>query len=111
MLWKNCSSSHPQKTVLDYTEQGVHLTQPTDTWDPKELEKVSLLQGVDIESIQHLLGPCTVRHLKPAEVLLSSGNPNRLMYALLSGRLRIHLDLEAAPLALFRAAKLWRNFP
>ena len=74
------------------------MTKPADTWDPKELEHISLLQGVAIESIQHLLAPCTVQNLNPGDVLIESGKPNRLMYALLSGRLRIHLDLEEDPI-------------
>jgi diguanylate cyclase (GGDEF)-like protein len=78
----------------------------TDTLDPKELEKVTLLEGVDIESIQHLFAPCSVRQLKLNEVLIESGKPNRLMYALLSGRLRIHLDLEAEPITILEPGEI-----
>lgn len=70
----------------------------TDTWDLKELEQVKLLEGVDIKSIQHLLAPCSVQHLNPGELLIESGKPNRFMYALLSGHLRIHLELDAPPI-------------
>ena len=76
------------------------------TWELKELEQVALLEGVDIESIQHLLAPCSVKHLKPGEVLIESGKPNRLMYALLSGRLRIHLDLEAEPITVLEPGEI-----
>ena len=82
------------------------MTQPADTWDPKELEHISLFQGVEIESIQHLLAPCTVQNLKPGDLLIESGKPNRLMYALLSGHLRIHLDIEEDPITVLEPGEI-----
>ena len=82
------------------------MTTPADTWDPKELEHVSLMEGVDIDSIYHLLAPCSVKHLNPGDVLIEAGKPNRVMYALLSGRLRIHLDLEEQPLTVLEPGEI-----
>ena len=78
----------------------------TDSWEPKELENIALLEGVEVESIQHLLTPCLVKNLKPDEVLIESGKPNRLMYALLSGRLRIHLELEDDPITVLKPGEI-----
>ena len=78
----------------------------TESWEPKELENIALLEGVEVESIQHLLAPCLVKHLKPDETLIESGKPNRLIYALLSGRLRIHLDLEDDPITVLEPGEI-----
>ncbi len=61
---------------------------------------------MDAESIQYLLAPCVVKQLKPDEVLIESGKPNRLMYALLSGRLRIHLDQGEKPITVLEPGEV-----
>ena len=72
----------------------------------RELKDVSLFRGVDIESIQHLLEDCPIKEFESGEVLIRSGNPNRVMYALLSGRLRIHLDLLLDPIAVLESGEI-----
>ncbi|MEE8348705.1 MAG: GGDEF domain-containing protein [Acidobacteriota bacterium] len=76
------------------------MTSKSNSWDLTELESVSLFKDVDLPSIQHLLAPCTVKNLNSGEVLIVSGSPNRVMYVLLSGRLRVHLNLEEDPLTI-----------
>jgi diguanylate cyclase (GGDEF)-like protein len=72
----------------------------------QDLEIVSLFRGVEIESIQHLLEDCPVETLKPGQLLLRSGSPNHVIYALLSGRLRIHLDLLLDPIAVLEPGEI-----
>ena len=61
--------------------------------DPGELENMLLLRGVELESIQGILETCSVQCLEKGDVLIHAGQPNHFLYMLLSGRLRIHLEL------------------
>jgi diguanylate cyclase (GGDEF)-like protein len=68
--------------------------------DPKELGRLGILRGVPLESVTGLLQRCAVRQLATGECLLIKGAPNRTMYMILSGVLRVHLDsLESEPVA------------
>ena len=40
----------------------------TESWEPKELENIALLEGVEVESIQHLLAPTNGRESLPLSV-------------------------------------------
>ncbi len=57
-----------------------------------DLRRIHLLNGVNLESIKGLLSFCEIRRLQPGEVLISRAHPNRTVYFLLNGHLRIHLD-------------------
>jgi diguanylate cyclase (GGDEF)-like protein len=82
------------------------MTKQQNSLDQKELEAVRLFKGVAIESIQPLLEGCPVKRLKQGEVLLHAGSSNHFIYALLSGRLRVHLDKLLEPVALLEAGEI-----
>ena len=71
-----------------------------------ELENIFLLKGVEFESIQGLLETCSVQCLKKGEVLIHAGQPNHFLYLLLSGRLRIHLELELNPIVVLEPGEI-----
>jgi len=62
-----------------------------DLLDSHRLQSISLLRGVELESIQDLLEECPIQELKKDDVLIKAGQPNRSVYLLLSGRLSIPL--------------------
>lgn len=82
------------------------MTKQESLLNTRELEAVSLFRGVEIESIAYLLEDCPIKKFDSGQVLIRSGNPNRVMYALLSGRLRIHLDLLLDPIAVLEAGEI-----
>ena len=60
--------------------------------DPRELQNLKVLAGIDLATIQHRLEQCEVRALDGGEVLLAAGQANRMMYMILSGRMSVHLE-------------------
>ncbi len=62
-----------------------------DLLDSHQLQSMSLLKGVELESIQELLEECPIQEFSKDEVLIKTGQPNHSIYLLLSGRLSIHL--------------------
>jgi len=70
------------------------------------LERMPLFSGADLDSIEGLLDSCSVRELQAGEILIEAGKPNRTLYLLLSGRLRIHLDsLDNQPVCLLEVGE------
>jgi len=69
-------------------QKGHHLK---DLLDSHRLQSMSLLKGVELESIQNLLEECPIQELEKDDVLIKAGQPNHSVYLLLSGRLSIHL--------------------
>jgi len=63
-----------------------------------ELERSHLFEGVQFGSVIGLLEDCPIRELKQEDVLLNRGEGNHLLYLILSGRLRVHLELSVDPL-------------
>jgi len=63
-----------------------------DLLDSHQLQSMSLLRGVEIESIQNLLEECPIQDLRKDDVLIKAGQPNHSVYLLLSGLLSIHLS-------------------
>lgn len=55
-----------------------------------ELMRVYLFRAVNLESVQGILDVCTVRCAAPGDVIIHAGKPNRQIFLLLEGRLRIH---------------------
>ena len=62
-----------------------------------ELERSHLFEGVEFGSIIGLLEDCPIRKLKQEDVLLNRGEGNHFLYLILSGRLRVHLELSVDP--------------
>lgn len=56
------------------------------------LGKLKVFEGVSIDSVADPLAGCEVRDLRPGEVLLTMGQPNREMYMVVEGRLGVHLE-------------------
>jgi diguanylate cyclase (GGDEF)-like protein len=79
-------------------EQNVRLTEG-------ELARLDLFRGVDPSSIVGLLANCPVRDLSEGEILIRAGQPNRHLYLLISGRLRIHLIYGDEPLTTLEAGE------
>jgi len=65
----------------------------------QEFKNLLLFRGVALESILGLLEDCPIRKLKKEEVLIDKGEPNHTVYLILSGRLRVHLELALDPIA------------
>lgn len=63
---------------------------PTD----EELQGIKLFKGVSLSSIKPLLSNCPIIHLEKEETLIEAGKQEEFMYLLLSGRLRILLQLN-----------------
>jgi diguanylate cyclase (GGDEF)-like protein len=60
--------------------------------DPAELAQLRVLEGVDLEHVRSLLERCRVATLEAGDVLLTMGQPNLVMYMILSGRMSVHLE-------------------
>lgn len=60
--------------------------------DPAEVAHLKVLEGVDLEHIRGLLDRCQIASLAPGDVLLTMGQPNSVMYMILSGRMSVHLE-------------------
>ena len=82
------------------------MVDQTESVDLGELENMLLLKGAELESIQGLLENCSVQCLKKGEVLIHAGQPNHILYLLLSGRLRIHLELELNPIVVLEPGEI-----
>ena len=82
------------------------MVDQTESVDLGELENMLLLKGAELESIQGLLETCSVQCLKKGEVLIHAGQPNHILYLLLSGRLRIHLELELNPIVVLEPGEI-----
>lgn len=55
-----------------------------------DLKRLYLFRSVNFESIQGILDACTFRLVAPGDVIIHAGSPNRYIYLLLDGHLRIH---------------------
>ncbi len=51
-----------------------------DLLDSHRLQSISLLKGVELESIQALLEECPIHELEKDDVLIKAGKPNRSIY-------------------------------
>ncbi len=73
----------------------------------KDLKNSLLLRGIELEPVLGLLEDCPVRELKEGTVLIHAGKPNRLLYLVLSGRLRIHIEnLDLEPIAILEPGEI-----
>ncbi len=59
---------------------------------PRELARLPLFAGADLEALDCTLSGCAVRELTTGEMLISAGAVNTNVYIILSGRLRVHLE-------------------
>ena len=75
--------------------------------DKKDLKNSLLFRGIDLEPVIDQLKDCPVRELKKGTVLIHAGKPNRFLYLVLSGRLRIHVEnLDLEPIAILEPGEI-----
>ena len=73
-------------------------SQPLTPTDREALRKSRLFRGVDIELVDHLLQDCTVRGLRPGEILLARGEaPSEDVFVVMCGRVSVHLAGTESP--------------
>ncbi len=67
--------------------------------DPNLLKRIYLFRSINLESIQGIFDFCKVHNLKEGEILFRPGQSNWMVYFILQGCLRIHLNtLDGDPL-------------
>lgn len=67
-----------------------------DDW--QALAASRLFRAVDMELVEHLLGPCVVRDLRKNETLLTQGEaPSQDVFVVVRGRVSVHLSGADAP--------------
>lgn len=62
-----------------------------------ELTHLDLFRSVDIETVRSHLRGCSVRSLRPGDILITADQPNDHLYLLLSGALSVHLRSPVNP--------------
>jgi len=62
-----------------------------------DVECSHIFEGVEFGSIIGLLEDCPIQKLKQDDVLLNRGEANHFLFLILSGRLRVHLELSVDP--------------
>jgi len=62
-------------------QEKIHLIK--NLLDSHQLQGMSLLRGVEIESIQNLLEECPIQDFTKDDVLIKAGQPNHSVYLLL----------------------------
>jgi len=73
----------------------------------RDLKNSLLFRGIDLEPVIDLLEDCPVRELKRGTVLIHGGKPNRFLYLVLSGRLRIHVEnVDLDPIAILEPGEI-----
>ena len=83
------------------------MTKKSQSLGKKDLKNSLLLRGIDLEPVLGLLSDCPLRELKEGTVLIHAGKPNRFLYLILSGRIRIHIEnLDLAPIAILEPGEI-----
>ncbi len=83
------------------------MTDQSKPLNKKDLKNSLLLRGIELEPVLDLLEDCPVRELKKGTVLIHAGTPNRFLYLILSGRLRIHIEnLDLDPIAILEPGEI-----
>jgi len=74
-------------------------TDQEESFELDELEDVLLFKEVELESVQGILENCPLTKFRKDEVVLSAGESNHSIHLLLSGQLRVQLELSLQPIA------------
>ncbi len=82
------------------------MTDQKESFELAELEDVLLFKEVELESIQGILENCPITKFQKDEVVLSAGEPNHSIHLLLSGQLRVQLELSLQPIARLKPGEL-----
>ncbi|MES0337875.1 MAG: GGDEF domain-containing protein [Candidatus Magnetobacterium sp. LHC-1] len=76
-------------------------------YNDTEVRRINLLKSVRIKAIEGLLNRCTYREFEPGEVIIAAGQINYLIYMILSGSVRVHVDhLEDEPLVVYERGEI-----
>ncbi len=75
------------------------MTDQKESFELDELEDVLLFKEVELESIQGILEDCPITKFQKDKVVLSAGESNHSIHLLLSGQLRVQLELSLQPIA------------
>ena len=82
------------------------MTDQKESFELDELEDVLLFKEVELGSIQGILENCPVQKFQKDEIVLSAGEPNHSIHLLLSGQLRVQLELSLQPIARLKPGEL-----
>ena len=75
------------------------MTDQEESFELDELEDVLLFKEVELDSVQTILENCPLAKFRKDEVVLSAGESNHSIHLLLSGQLRVQLELSLQPIA------------
>ncbi len=105
---RHINRGHVQKgPFLPKPPFDIQMSDQTTALDKKDLKNSLLLRGIELEPVLDLLEDCPVRELKEGTVLINAGKPNRFLYLVLSGRLRIHVEsLDLDPIAILEPGEI-----
>jgi CRP-like cAMP-binding protein len=81
-------------------------TDQEESFELDELEDVLLFKEVELESVQGILENCPLAKFRKDEVVLSAGESNHSIHLLLSGQLRVQLELSLQPIAKVKPGEL-----
>lgn len=62
-----------------------------------EIARLNLFHSMDVETVRSRLRGCSVRALRPGDILIAADQPNDRLYLLLCGALSVHLRSPANP--------------
>ena len=82
------------------------MTDQKESFELDELEDVLLFKEVELESIQGILENCPITKFQKDKVVLSAGESNHSIHLLLSGQLRVQLELSLQPIARLKPGEL-----
>ncbi|MBF0317512.1 MAG: GGDEF domain-containing protein [Nitrospirae bacterium] len=77
-------------------------------YNDSEIRRINLLKSVRIKAIEGLLKRCTYKEFAPDEVIIAAGQINYMVYMILSGSVRVHVDhLEDEPLVVYERGEIF----
>ena len=79
-------------------QETPHKPAPEIPWSI--LSQLRLFDRVDMDAVHHLLEECTIRELRPNEILIERDQENESLFLIIEGVLRIHLDTEGPAIAM-----------
>ena len=82
------------------------MAKQKESFELGELKDVLLFREVELGSIEGIRENCPVQKFKSDEVVLSAGESNGSSHVLLSGQLRVQLDLSLQPIARLEPGEL-----
>ena len=75
------------------------MNQQNPALDKFKIENSTLFRGVAFDSVVDLLENMAVQEFKQGETILTVGQPNQMLYLVLSGNLNVYIKLTLDPVA------------